>query len=325
MKTLAIISHKGGAGKTSSAVMLAEDLARRGLRVVLVDADRQRGAGLLLGIEQATGLVQQTRNPKLRYFCSSQMPLREIPAKAQELAGNFEVAVVDTPSLDDPLARGWIQLSTDVLMVMPVEPVSLKTLESADTVVENLLRLNERIRVVGVLPALFDEGDATQRQLLMELRSRRPDGLLPAIPFDAGMVHRAEQRAERRTEPSDTTRAAYAVVGDVLVQAMMLNVTQGTSTYQPPKRRPLTPPPVPDASRAPGSNDVQDALRRAQSGGSRRSGGFNWPLAAIAAAVFLLVLGAGWFFVGRPKTPGSGKSGKAISSKAVHGALRAPR
>src|SRR5688572_7835998 len=220
MKTLTIISHKGGAGKTSSSVMLAEDLARRGLRVVLVDADRQRGAGLLLGIEQPTGMVQQTRNPKLRYFCTSQMPLKEIPAKAQELAGSFDIAVVDTPSLDDPLAKTWIQLSTDVLMVLPVEPVSLKTLESADTVVDHLLRLNDDIRVAGVLPTLFDESDSTQRSLLLELRARRPDGLLPAIPLDSGLIHRAEQRAEKRTEANDNTRAAYAVVGDMLVQAL---------------------------------------------------------------------------------------------------------
>src|SRR5579862_5067348 len=120
MKTLAIISHKGGAGKTSSAVMIAEELARRGARVVLVDADRQRGAGLLLNIDQPTGYVQQTRNPRLRYFCAASASLREIPAKADELAGLFDAAVVDTPSLDDPLARAWIQLSTDVLMVIPV-------------------------------------------------------------------------------------------------------------------------------------------------------------------------------------------------------------
>src|SRR2546421_8787720 len=105
MKTLSIISHKGGAGKTSSAVMLAEDLARRGLRVALVDADRHRGAGIMLGVEQGTGELQQTRDPRLRYLCSSALPLRELAAKAEEMATQVDVTVVDTPSLDDPLAK----------------------------------------------------------------------------------------------------------------------------------------------------------------------------------------------------------------------------
>lgn len=309
MKTLSIISHKGGAGKTSSAVMLAEDLAGRGLRVVLIDADRQRGAGLLLGIDQATGLVQQTRNPKLRYFCSSIVPLREITNKAQELAGSFDVGVVDTPSLDDPLAKMWIQLSTDVLMVLPVEPVSLKTLESADTVVDHLLRLNERVEVAGVLPTMFDESDSTQRSLLLELRARRPDGLLPAIPLDSGMVHRAEQRAEKRTEPAEATRAAYSIVGDALVKTLKLETAAaaGSASFQnPPRRRPLTTPAVPDASkvRSQGS-DVQDALRRASTGASPKPA-ISWSLVAIAAVVFLLVVGVSLFLgIGRARAEGN--------------------
>lgn len=319
MKTLSIISHKGGAGKTSSAVMLAEDLANRGLRVVLVDADRQRGAGLLLGIEQPSGLVQQTRNPKLRYFCSSILPLRELPAKAEEMKGNFDVAVVDTPSLDDPLAKTWIQLSTDVLMVVPVEPVSLKTLEGADTVVDQLLRLNDRLKVVGVLPTMFDETDSTQRSLLLELRARRPDGLLPPIPLDSGLAHRAEQRAEKRTEASEATRAAYAVVGDSLLQSLSLQeiAKAAAARFQtPPKKRPLTTPAVPDASRSKGTNDVQDALRRASGGVAQRSS-FNWSLVAIAAVVFLLVVGAGVFLgLGRGKeAPAGTKTGKALSAR----------
>src|SRR5262249_31106157 len=95
MKTLSIGSHKGGSGKTSSSVMLAEERATRGLRVTLVDADGQNGAGLLLGIEQAAGHVQQTRIPRLRYFSCAGLPLRELPARARDFDGLFDVAVVD--------------------------------------------------------------------------------------------------------------------------------------------------------------------------------------------------------------------------------------
>jgi cellulose biosynthesis protein BcsQ len=318
MKTLSIISHKGGAGKTSSAVMIAEDFARRGLRVVLIDADRQRGAGLLLGIEQATGLVQQTKNPKLRYFCASSIPLRELPLKAQELSQNFDVGVVDTPSLDDPLARTWIQLSTDVLLVMPVEPISLKTLEGADTAIEHLQRLNEDIRIAGVLPTLFDENDTTQRSLLLELRSRRPEGLLPVIPLDQGLVHRAEQRAERRTEAAEGTRLAYAGVGDALVRTMQLN---GATPVAPvasgswKAARPAAPAPPVGAGR--GNPSVHEAMRRAQ-GTPAPAGGMNWSLVAIAALVFLLVVGAGWA-LGLARGKASGTS-PVPAGKSAHAA-----
>jgi chromosome partitioning protein len=257
MKTLAVISHKGGAGKTSSAVMLAEDLASRGFRVVLVDADRQRGAGLLLGIEQPGATVMQTQNPRLRYFCASGLPLRELPARSEELSGLFDVAVVDTPSLDDPLARAWMQLSSAALMMIPVEPVSLKTLEGAETAFEAVKRLNPGIQLLGILATMFDAEDSQQRTLMLELKSRRPDDLLPnPIPHDPDLAHRAAQKAEQRTEPKQTTRLAYHAAGDQIVQAMGLGRMYdgaarpaGAAASKPrtpaPVATPTAPPPAP--------------------------------------------------------------------------------
>jgi chromosome partitioning protein len=275
MKTLSIISHKGGAGKTSSAVMLAEDFARRGFRVVLVDADRQKGAGLLLGIEQPTGSLQQTRDPKLRYFCSSGIPLRELPAKAEEMSGDFDIAVIDTPSLDDPLAKGWIQLSSHTLVVIPVEPLSIRTMEGADAALEVIKRLNAKIQVVGILPTMFDETDSVQRSLLMELQASRGDEMLPVtIPHDSGMVHRAEQTERRRTEASETTLTAYNVAVDHLVKSVGLKAAPAAKV---PVVRPMAAPRTVPVAPAPVAATPQ------------KSGAMGWILAAAAVLVLLVV------------------------------------
>ena len=46
MHTIALVSQKGGAGKTTLAVHLATEATRRGLRAILIDLDPQASAGL---------------------------------------------------------------------------------------------------------------------------------------------------------------------------------------------------------------------------------------------------------------------------------------
>lgn len=136
----------------------------------------------------------------------------------------FDLSVVDTPSLDDPLAKAWLQMSSDVLVVLPVEPVSIRTLEGADVAMEGIRRLNPEIEILGTLPTMFNEADATQRELMLELMSQRPEGLLsPPIPEDAGLAHRAQQKVEHRTTAADATLLAYQAAADFLVRALELD------------------------------------------------------------------------------------------------------
>ena len=57
MRAVAIWTAKGGVGKTTCAVNVAAELARRGLRVLVVDLDPQASATVAFGIAQATGLL----------------------------------------------------------------------------------------------------------------------------------------------------------------------------------------------------------------------------------------------------------------------------
>jgi cellulose biosynthesis protein BcsQ len=223
MKTLAIISHKGGAGKTSSTVMLADELSRRGFRVLVVDADRQRGCSLLMGIVQRSGRVQQA-GANTWYYCSADLHAEEIPAKARELTAWGDVALVDTPSLDDPLAQGWLRAADAALLVMPVEPISVRTLPGADEVLEAVRIVNPGFQLLGILPTLFNENDRMQRAFLGELISRRQETILATgVPVDPNLAHHAAEHADARTRPSQSTRHAYSLASDHIVQALSLN------------------------------------------------------------------------------------------------------
>ena len=49
-KVLAIVSQKGGVGKTTTAVNLAAAFARRGMRTILVDVDPQGSVRYGIGL-----------------------------------------------------------------------------------------------------------------------------------------------------------------------------------------------------------------------------------------------------------------------------------
>lgn len=52
MSTIALINNKGGVGKTTTAIHLADGLSRAGKNVLLVDLDAQASASLALGCER---------------------------------------------------------------------------------------------------------------------------------------------------------------------------------------------------------------------------------------------------------------------------------
>jgi chromosome partitioning protein len=238
MKLIAVISHKGGAGKTTSAVQLAEELARRGQRTLLVDADRQQGAGLLLGIDAPAGCVQKTMVGDLSYLGSARLTDLEIADCYASVAARFDVGVVDTPSLDDALARAWLREAAATLMVLQVDPLTVKTLPSALNTLEVVKAFKPTIQVLGLLPTMFDKDEEAHGRLLAELLSRRPEAVFtPVVPVDPGLRHRANQ--EECPALGEAARQAYECAVDRILR--VLNAAEPSVALTNNKTR-MTPP-----------------------------------------------------------------------------------
>jgi hypothetical protein len=149
---------------------------------------------------------------------------------------------------------------------------------------------------------MFDEQDATQRTLMLELRARRAECLLePPIPHDANLAHRAEQKAERRTTPGPNTIQAYQAAGETIAQLIGLDgVAPARSFVAPSGFKPAgarAAAGAPAGERKPGREPAPASAPSAPLLPANAASSLRWALAA-AVALALLVLGLGWFLKG---------------------------
>lgn len=91
MKTLAVISRKGGAGKTTLSVNLAITAHLAGLRVMLADIDQQRSASDALRARVGDG-------PTLAEINAGKLFSTQVQAQN----ANFDAVVIDTPASPEP-------------------------------------------------------------------------------------------------------------------------------------------------------------------------------------------------------------------------------
>lgn len=108
-QAIAILNQKGGVGKTTLAVHLATALARKGRRVLLVDADPQGSALDWAAARHGKPLFPVVGLPKSSIH-------KELPS----VAANYDVVVIDGPPRVYEVARSAIMASD--LVLIPVQP-----------------------------------------------------------------------------------------------------------------------------------------------------------------------------------------------------------
>jgi chromosome partitioning protein len=110
MRTIAIISQKGGAGKTTLAVHLASAASKTGAVTLILDTDPQATAS-------RWGQWRGDGEPEV-IDCGAPSLLAGKLAKAEELGA--ELAVIDTPPHADAMARQAAHLAD--LILVPCRP-----------------------------------------------------------------------------------------------------------------------------------------------------------------------------------------------------------
>src|SRR5262245_62637672 len=133
---LAVGSHKGGTGRTTTACALAWLWGRAGFRVTLADADPIRAAALLALDESG-----ECPWPNVSYREGLPDPEDWDP----------DVVVVDCPSLMDPEVPSVLQRCRGVVLTCLADPLSLRTVPAAAAALATARVANPRLELLGVL------------------------------------------------------------------------------------------------------------------------------------------------------------------------------
>jgi cellulose biosynthesis protein BcsQ len=197
---LVVGSHKGGTGRTTTALALAWLWGQEGLRVTLADADPSRAAGLIA--LDATGACPW---PNVRYHAG--MPEPGDPVL------DADVVVIDCPALLDALAPPILVRAKGVVLTCLADPLSLRTVPTAAGVLAAARVHNPQLELLGVLIGLYNPQDAVQAPMLGRLRQMHGELLLePPVPDDPAVRDWALTPG-RGLPPGPAVEAFAAVAG----------------------------------------------------------------------------------------------------------------
>jgi chromosome partitioning protein len=241
---LAVFNHKGGTGKTTTAVSVAAGLAAKGKKVLLVDTDAQGNVGVSLGATVERSLyhvlvmglrvsdaVREIRPnldllPSNETLAAAELYLagranrdRVLQDRLASASAAYDYVVLDcSPSLS-LMNQNALVFADSVLVPVACDYLSLVGVRQVIKTVKNVnALLHHPVQIWGVLPTFYDARAKICREAVSTLKSHFGDRCL--APIRAAMkVKEAPAQGQTIFEYAEGTNAAedYAAVVETIL------------------------------------------------------------------------------------------------------------
>ncbi len=246
-ETIAVLSQKGGTGKTTAVRTLTDVLRRCGVRTLAIDLDPQGNlseyfdlppdveptvADVLSGRASAAEAIHDDIIPANLSLAETELMLgakmgRELTLRRalEGVAEGYDVILIDCPPSLGLLTVNALVAADRALITAEAQYFALQGVEQAMEVVD-LARdsLNPQLSLVGVLLNLADMRTVHSREALVSLQERFGDAVFPTVVRASIAYAESSERARSILDHRPDLGADYtAVTGELLARLTDLN------------------------------------------------------------------------------------------------------
>jgi len=199
-KVISISNHKGGVGKTTSAINIGAGLNKLGKKVLLIDLDPQANLSQSLGlVEQETNIYGALRGqhklepitvlkgldliPSTLDLSGAEVELSGEPGREyilkeliDPLRASYDYIIIDSPPSLGLLTINSFTASDEILIPLQAQYLALQGLAKLVEVVDKIKgRLNKELKIGGVFITQYDNRKVLNRDVVETIQAHFKD------------------------------------------------------------------------------------------------------------------------------------------------------
>ena len=188
---ISLLNHKGGVGKTTSAVNIGAGLAELGRKVLLIDLDPQANLTISLGVSRQKQTIYEALRGEGELSPVNVKPNMDVVISSLDLSGaemelineagreyilrelinqvtdDYEFVIIDCPPSRGLLTLNALTSSKYVLIPLQTEFLAVQGLAKIKQVIDKVkARLNTQLEIGGVIPTMYDSRKVLNREVI---------------------------------------------------------------------------------------------------------------------------------------------------------------
>jgi chromosome partitioning protein len=178
---ISLLNHKGGVGKTTSAINIGAGLVELGKRVLLIDLDPQANLTLSLGVPRQKYTIYEALRGEAELHPYTVKPNMDVVISTLDLSGaemelvneagrefimrelfvavadRYDYIIIDCPPSLGLLTLNALTSSRYVMIPLQTEFLALQGLAKIKQVIDKVrMRLNRNLEIGGVIPTMYN-------------------------------------------------------------------------------------------------------------------------------------------------------------------------